>query len=160
MKTTIGLGFDVHPLKKKIPLFIGGVEIPFKKGLAGHSDGDCLIHALIDALLGALGEQDIGQLFPDTDEAYRNIRSIKLLREVSGFLRQKKARIMHVDSVVLAEAPKLAPFIPAMKEKICAVLNLNADQLGIKAKTSEKMGVIGRGKAISAIATALLAFPE
>jgi len=160
LKTTIGLGFDVHPLKKGIPLFLGGIEIPFRKGLVGHSDGDCLIHAIIDALLGAVGDQDIGQLFPDTEKRFFNVRSTELLKHVAEILSKKNAEILHIDSIVVAEEPKLTPFIASMKETICPLLGLSVNSLGIKAKTCEKMGVVGKGKAISALATALVSLPE
>ncbi len=122
----------------------------------GHSDGDCLIHALIDGLLGATGEKDIGQIFPDTDPLYRDIRSTELLKEVIQRLKKREVEIINVDSVVIAEEPNLAPYISRMKEVLCSILQIGKDDLGIKAKTHEGIGLIGQGKAISAWVTVLV----
>ena len=140
-------------------LFIGGIEIPYARGMLGHSDGDCLVHAIIDALLGALGEKDIGQLFPDTESKYKDIRSTRLLEEVVQMLERDKVRIAHIDSVILAEDPPLAAFIPQMKEVLCSILGIGRENLGIKAKTNEGIGAVGRGEAIAAWATTLLEIP-
>jgi 2-C-methyl-D-erythritol 2,4-cyclodiphosphate synthase len=140
-------------------LFIGGVEIPFNRGLLGHSDGDCLIHAIIDALLGAMGEKDIGHLFPDTDSQYKDIRSTRLLEEVVQRLLKDNVRIAHIDTLILAEEPHLAAFIPQMKEALCAILRIPPDDLGIKAKTNEGLDAVGHGDAIAAWATTLLEIP-
>lgn len=156
MKIKAGLGFDIHRLAEGKKLFLGGVEIPFARGLAGHSDGDCLIHAIIDALLGAIGERDIGQMFPDTDLRYRDIRSTELLKEVVGELEEKKLRVVNIDSIIVAEEPKLAPFIPLMKEILCPLLHLKRQDLSIKIKTHEGIGEIGKGEAIAAWAQALV----
>jgi len=156
LKIRIGSGYDIHPLKAGRPLFLGGVEIPFKKGLAGHSDGDCLIHSIIDALLGALGEKDIGQYFPDTDEQYSNIYSIRLLEEIAGLLRDRRVEILNIDSVIVAEQPKLNDFIPEMKNLIGKALVISRTSIGIKAKTNEGLDAIGRGEAIAAYATVLI----
>lgn len=150
MKIKIGLGFDIHKLEKGRKLFLGGIEIPFPKGLVGHSDGDCLIHAIIDGLLGAAGEEDIGQLFPDTDPEYKDIRSTELLIETVCKLKERKIEIINIDSIIIAEEPKLASSIPQMKEILCPILRVEKDDLGIKAKTYEGLGAIGQGKAIAA----------
>lgn len=156
MKIKTGLGFDIHKLEEGRTLFLGGVEIPFPKGLVGHSDGDCLIHAIIDGLLGAAGERDIGQLFPDTDPKYKDIRSTKLLKEAVRRLKERKIEIINIDSIVIAEEPELAPSIPQMKETLSPILHVGKDDLGIKAKTYEGLGVIGQGKAIAAWAHVLV----
>lgn len=137
-------------------LFLGGVELNFPKGLKGHSDGDCLVHAIIDALLGAIGEGDIGQLFPDSDSRYKDIRSTELLKEVVRRVKEKKVEILNIDSVIIAEKPRLAPFIPRMKEALCPILGLKEDELGIKAKTNEGLGAVGKGEAIASLAQALV----
>jgi 2-C-methyl-D-erythritol 2,4-cyclodiphosphate synthase len=154
-----GLGYDIHRLEEGRKLFLGGIEVPFDKGLAGHSDGDCLIHAIIDALLGALGHEDIGQCFPDADPAYKDIRSPALLKKVVSKLQYAEARILNIDSMVIAEQPKLGGFIPHMKETLCPILGISQEDLGIKAKTNEGIGRVGKGKAIAAWAIALLQLP-
>ncbi len=151
-----GLGFDVHRLQQGRKLFLGGVDIPFPQGLAGHSDGDCLIHAIIDSLLGTCGEEDIGRLFPDSDPQYKDRSSLDLLKETMVKLETKKVTIMNIDTVIIAEKPKLAPFIPKMKESLCPILKLTEENLSIKAKTYEGLGEIGRGKAIACWALALV----
>ena len=159
MKIKSGLGYDVHRLVEGRKLFLGGAEIPFAKGLLGHSDGDCLIHAIIDALLGALGEEDIGHLFPETDGQYKDIRSTTLLEQVVGKLGRNKAKISHIDSLIIAEEPHLAMFIPEMKKVLCAILQIEPEHLGIKARTNEGLDAIGHGEAIAAWATVLLEIP-
>lgn len=159
MKIKSGLGYDVHRLVAGRKLFLGGVEIPFAKGLLGHSDGDCLIHAIIDALLGALGEKDVGQHFPETDSQYKDIRSTKLLKEVVGKLGRNKVKISHIDSLIIAEEPHLATFIPEMKKVLCAILQIGPEDLGIKARTNEGLDAIGHFEAIAAWATVLLEIP-
>ena len=156
MKIKIGIGYDIHRLQEGKSLFLGGVEIPFAKGSTGHSDGDCLIHAIIDALLGALGEGDIGQLFPDTDPQYRDVRSTRLLEIVMDRFKEKNGIIHHIDCIVLAEAPKIGPHVSEMKTVLCPLLRIEADDLSIKAKTNEGIGAIGRGEAIAALAQALI----
>jgi 2-C-methyl-D-erythritol 2,4-cyclodiphosphate synthase len=153
---SVGFGYDIHQFKKGRKLYLGGVEIPHPAGLLGHSDGDCLIHALIDALLGACGENDIGRLFPDTDPAYKDIQSTELLKRVAGRLWRKKLEVLNVDAVVVAQAPQLAPFIDKMKTVVCPILRLSREQLGIKAKTNEGIGLVGRGKAVACWAVALI----
>lgn len=156
MKIRTGLGYDIHRLAEGRKLFLGGVEIPSSKGLIGHSDGDCLIHAIIDALLGATGERDIGQLFPDRDPEYKDIRSTELLNEVVSRMRRKKIEIVNIDSIIVAEEPRLAPYIPRMKEVLCPILGVEGDDFGIKAKTNEGLGEIGRGEAIASWAQVLV----
>ena len=156
MKIRAGLGYDVHRLEEGRKLFLGGVEIDFPKGLRGHSDGDCLIHAIIDALLGAVGKDDIGQLFPDTDPQYKDVRSTELLKTVVDLIRKRGIAVVNIDSIVIAEKPKLAPYIPRMKEVLCPVLGIGKDDLGIKAKTNEGLGAIGKEEAIASLAQALI----
>jgi 2-C-methyl-D-erythritol 2,4-cyclodiphosphate synthase len=151
-----GIGYDIHRLEAGRPLVLGGIQIPSPKGLVGHSDGDVLIHAMIDALLGAMGEKDIGQCFPDTHPAFKNIRSTELLVSVAVRLKQHDFEILNLDTVVVAEAPRLAPHIPAMKDVLCPILGLGLRDLGIKAKTNEGVGELGRGEAIAAWASVLL----
>jgi 2-C-methyl-D-erythritol 2,4-cyclodiphosphate synthase len=152
----IGLGYDLHRLVRGRPLFLGGVEIPYPKGLLGHSDGDALVHAIIDALLGAAGAGDIGRLFPDTDPAFRRIRSPELLRTVMARLRKKRLRVVNVDVIVVAESPKLEPHFETMKRALGPILGLKEGGLGLKAKTNEGTGLVGRGGAIACWAVALL----
>lgn len=156
MKIKVGLGYDIHRLERGRDLYLGGVKIPHPSGLLGHSDGDCLVHALIDALLGAVGEADIGRLFPDTDPAYRGIRSIALLQQVMARLRRRRARVLNADVVVVAQTPKLAPYIEPMKDALCPILGVARSRLGIKAKTNEGLGLIGRERAIACWAAALV----
>ncbi len=156
MKIKAGLGYDIHRLEEGRKLFLGGVEIDFPKGLKGHSDGDCLIHALIDALLGAAGEKDIGQIFPDTDPRYNDIQSTALLKKVAGMINEKDMEILSIDSIIIAEKPKLAPYIHQMKEVLCPILGVGRDDLGIKAKTNEGLGEIGQGLAIASWAQVLV----
>lgn len=156
MQMKIGMGYDLHRLEPGRKLYVGGLRIPHSRGLVGHSDGDVLIHALIDALLGAMGEGDIGRLFPDDDPTSQGIRSPKLLTEVVSWLETKKLKIFGLDAVIVAEAPKLAPHIPAMKDVLCPLLHIGRDQLGIKAKTNEGLGLIGRRKAMACWAVALI----
>jgi 2-C-methyl-D-erythritol 2,4-cyclodiphosphate synthase len=153
----IGLGYDLHRLVKGRPLFLGGIEIPHDKGLRGHSDGDVLIHAVIDALLGAAGEGDIGALFPDTDARYKGICSLALLEAVMAGLKKRRLAVGHVDVVVVAERPKIGPHVAAIKAALGPRLGIRPDRLGIKAKTNEGTGLIGRGGAIACWAVALLA---
>ncbi|HEY6721458.1 MAG TPA: 2-C-methyl-D-erythritol 2,4-cyclodiphosphate synthase [Burkholderiales bacterium] len=152
----IGQGFDVHALVKGRKLIIGGVTIPFDKGLEGHSDADVLIHAVCDALLGAAALGDIGRHFPDTDPKYKNADSRLLLREVERKVRDAGFLIANIDATIIAEAPKMAPHIPAMVENIAAELEIRPGQVNVKAKTAERLGAIGRGEGIAAQAIALL----
>jgi len=152
----IGFGYDIHRLEKGRKLYLGGVEIPHPSGLVGHSDGDCLVHAIIDALLGALGEGDIGQVFPDSELEFKGIRSTELLKGVMARLRRKKMAVLNVDSVIVAQAPKLAPFTGRMKDVLAPILGISIDNLGIKAKTNEGLGLIGQEKAVACWAAALV----
>jgi 2-C-methyl-D-erythritol 2,4-cyclodiphosphate synthase len=156
LKTKIGLGYDIHRLSKGRDLYLGGVRISHPAGLLGHSDGDCLVHALIDALLGAAGEPDIGRLFPDTDPKYKGVRSTELLAGVIRRLRRRGRRIVNADVVVVAQAPKLAPHIEAMKDCLCPILEVTRAGLGIQAKTNEGLGLIGRERAIACWAVVLV----
>jgi 2-C-methyl-D-erythritol 2,4-cyclodiphosphate synthase len=149
-----GIGYDVHRLAEDRQLILGGVEIPHSRGLEGHSDGDVLSHAIADALLGAICAGDIGQHFPNTDESIRGISSIKILRRVSELLADKKARVVNVDATVIAEAPKIAPHIPAMRKKIAQAMGAPEPSVSIKATTNERLGAIGRGEGIAAMAIA------
>jgi len=152
----VGIGYDVHALVPGYDLIIGGVKIPHDKGLKGHSDADVLVHAICDALLGALSLGDIGQHFPDTDPRFKGISSLKLLSYVSELIRKNGYTIVNVDSVVVAQRPKLFPFIKQMKENIAAVLGILPSQVSVKATTTEKLGFEGREEGISAQAVVLL----
>jgi 2-C-methyl-D-erythritol 2,4-cyclodiphosphate synthase len=151
----IGTGFDSHRLVEKRKLIIGGVDIPYEKGLLGHSDADVLCHAIIDAILGALGEGDIGMHFPDTDPQWKDASSIDLISKVTALMRAKGFEIVWVDSTIIAEKPKLAPYIHAMKENI-ARAGIPETLMNIKAKTSEGMGFIGNNEGMAAQAVCLL----
>ena len=146
----VGIGYDVHRFEADRKLILGGVEIPHEQGLAGHSDADALTHAIIDALLGAAALGDIGAHFPDTDAAYRDADSRKLLARVVALLREKGMKPNNVDSVVVAQRPKLAPHIPEMREVISSILGISPDLVGIKATTSERMGFVGREEGVAA----------
>jgi len=152
----IGQGFDAHALVAGRKLVIGGVEIPHDKGLAGHSDADVLIHAVCDALLGAAGLGDIGTYFPDGDPRYENIDSRRLLREVARLLGERRLRVANVDATIIAQAPRMAPHVPAMRANIASDLGVAPDAVSIKAKTTERLGFIGRGEGIAAEAVALV----
>ena len=152
----IGIGYDVHAFSAGRKLILGGIEIPYEKGLLGHSDADVLAHAISDALLGALREGDIGKLFPDTDPAYKDADSLKLLSEVAALVRKKGYEIVDIDSVVVAQEPKLAPYREAMRARLAQAVGISKDSLGIKATTSEHLGFEGRKEGISAQASCLL----
>lgn len=152
----IGQGFDVHALVEGRLLIIGGVNIPFERGLAGHSDADVLLHALCDALIGAAGLGDIGTHFPDTDPRYKGADSRVLLRAVMRLLQERNFSVINVDTTIIAQAPKMAPHIPAMRANIAADLGLQVDEVNIKAKTAEKLGFVGRGEGIVAEAVVLI----
>ncbi|MDE2607287.1 MAG: 2-C-methyl-D-erythritol 2,4-cyclodiphosphate synthase [Burkholderiales bacterium] len=153
----IGEGWDTHALVPGRKLVLGGVEIPYERGLLGHSDADALLHAITDALFGAAGLGDIGRHFPDTDERFRGADSLTLLKEAAARVRQAGWSIVNVDSTVIAQAPKLAPYIEAMRERIGQALDLPAEQVNVKAKTAEKLGPVGMGQSIEARAVVLLA---
>ena len=152
----IGIGYDIHRTADGRKLILGGVEIPYVKGLEGHSDADVLLHALCDAILGALGEDDIGKHFPDTDPNYKNVSSLVLLKRVWDLATDKKYMVNNVDTVLIADEPKVNPFKETMREKISNVLKIDKDRISIKATTSEGVGTIGRGEAIAAQAIVLL----
>ena len=154
MSTRSGIGYDIHRLGQNRKLILAGVEIPYLLGLEGHSDADVLSHAIADALLGAICAGDIGQHFPNTDESIRGISSVEILKRVAKILGDKKARIINVDATVIAEAPKLVPHVIEMRKKMAAALGISDSQVSIKATTNERLGPIGRGEGISAMAIA------
>lgn len=152
----IGIGYDIHKLTTGRDLIIGGVKITHEKGLLGHSDADVLIHAIIDAMLGALALSDIGTLFPDTSELYKDADSTVLLRDVYKLIKEKKYVIENIDSNIIAQQPKMMPYIPKMKDVLCEILEIEPDRLSIKAKTNEKMDAVGQELAIESQAVVLL----
>ncbi len=152
----IGTGYDIHKLIEGRDLIIGGIKITHEKGLLGHSDADVLIHAIIDAMPGALALDDIGTLFPDTDPKYKDIDSTVLLKHVYELVKTHRYKIVNIDSNIIAQAPKMMPFIPKMKEILCKILEISHDDLSIKAKTKEKMDAVGQKLAIEANAVVLL----
>ena len=149
-----GIGYDVHRLTDGRILILGGVEIPHSHGLEGHSDADVLSHAIADALLGAIGAGDIGQHFPNTDESLRGISSLEVLKRVTKILADKKARVVNVDATLIAEAPKIAPHVSAMRQKIADAIGTSGSDVSVKATTNESLGAIGRGEGIAAMAIA------
>lgn len=156
MNFRTGFGYDIHAFAENRKLFLGGVEIPSEKGLLGHSDADVLLHAICDALLGALALGDIGHHFPDTDPQFKNIDSKILLSKVGDLIKQKGWSINNIDSTVVMERPKLKDFIPAIRESIASILHLQSDQVSVKATTSEKMGFAGREEGAKSYATVLI----
>lgn len=152
----VGMGYDVHKLVEGRPLILGGVEIPYEKGLLGHSDADCLVHAVMDALLGAAAKGDIGKHFPDTDEKYKGADSIMLLKEVKKLLDEDNYIIGNIDATIIAQRPKMAPHIPGMRKRIAEALVLDEDRVNIKATTEEGLGFTGEGLGISCQAICLL----
>lgn len=152
----IGFGYDIHKLIPGRKLILGGVEIPFEKGLSGHSDADVLLHAISDALLGALGAGDIGKHFPDTDERYRGISSLLILRKVVALMQEKGYSLLSIDSTVVAEEPLLAPYIDKIKEAITGEIGSEVIHIGVKAKRNEGLGSIGRKEGIAAYAVCLI----
>lgn len=152
----VGFGYDVHQFVPGRPLVLGGVEIPYLLGLLGHSDADVLVHAICDALLGAIAAGDIGRHFPDTDPQYRGIKSTLLLKRVATLVTEKGFRIVNVDSTIVAQKPKLAEAIPRMVEEIARTLEMEADRVNVKATTTEGLGFTGRGEGIAAYAVALV----
>ena len=155
----VGEGWDTHALVTGRPLILGGVNIPHTHGLLGHSDADALLHAITDAVLGAAGLGDIGRHFPDTDPAYKGADSVRLLSEAVRRVREAGLQLANVDSTIIAQAPKMAPHIPAMRERIAQATGLTVDAVNVKAKTAEKMGPVGEGRAIEARAVCLLIKP-
>ncbi len=152
----VGTGWDVHKLVKGRKLILGGVEIKFPKGLLGHSDADVLAHAITDSLFGAAGLGDIGTHFPPSDSKFKNISSILLLEQAVKLVRKKGFRVLNVDSTVITEEPKLGKFIPLIRQKLAKSLGITVDKISVKAKTEEKLGYIGKGKAIAAQAVCLI----
>ncbi|MBM7624983.1 2-C-methyl-D-erythritol 2,4-cyclodiphosphate synthase [Sporohalobacter salinus] len=146
----VGIGYDVHRLVSGEELILGGVKIDFNSGLKGHSDADVLLHAVMDALLGAMGAGDIGKHFPDSDLAYKGISSLELLLEVNSLLKDNEYSIINLDATIIAQKPRLAPYLDKMKEKIAEILNLSLFQLNLKATTTEGLGYIGNEKGIAA----------
>jgi 2-C-methyl-D-erythritol 2,4-cyclodiphosphate synthase len=155
-KLRIGQGYDVHQLVEGRPLILGGVNIPHEMGLLGHSDADVLTHVVIDAVLGALGAGDIGQLFPDTDAQFKDISSLVLLERVAQVVQEKRAKVLSVDATVMAQRPKLAPHIIEMREKLSQSLGVDIDCVSVKATTTEKLGFVGREEGMAAQAVALV----
>lgn len=152
----IGQGFDVHALVEGRRLIMGGVEVPYQLGLAGHSDADVLLHAISDALLGAVGQGDIGRHFPDSDPAFKGIDSRHLLREVVRLVAGEGYQVVNVDATIIAQAPRMAPYIPQMEANIAADLDVDPGVVNVKATTTEKLGYTGRGEGIAAQAICLL----
>ena len=152
----IGHGYDVHKLVNNRKLIIGGVEIPFEKGLLGHSDADVLLHSICDSLLGAAALGDIGKMFPDIDEKYKDINSLVLLTEVGGLIKKQGYKIQNIDATVIAQNPKLSPYINSMRENVSSALGISADDVSIKATTEEGLGFSGRGEGIAAHAVCLI----
>ena len=156
MAPRVGIGFDAHPQMEGRPLVLGGVEVPFHKGLAGHSDGDVLVHAIMDALLGAAGLGDKGVHFPPSDPSYKDISSLTLLSRVAELVRDGGWRVLNIDATMLAQRPLLGPFIRSMIEKMVAVLSLPEGSVNIKATTTDHLGFVGREEGMAAYAVALL----
>ncbi len=156
MQIRVGHGYDVHRLTADRKLILGGTCIPYEKGLVGHSDADVLVHAVMDGMLGGAGLGDIGRHFPDTDDAYLGADSIALLQQVTALILAKGWQVGNIDATVLAQAPKLAPYIPTMRKRIAAACSVEVDQVNVKATTEEKLGFTGAGEGIAAHAVCLL----
>lgn len=146
----VGIGYDVHKLVNGRELILGGVHIPYEKGLLGHSDADVLTHAIMDSILGAAALGDIGKHFPDTNEQYKGIDSLELLKEVNKLMKEKSFKIVNIDSVIIAQSPKMSPYIETMIENVSNILEINKDQINIKATTEEGLGFTGRKEGIAA----------
>jgi 2-C-methyl-D-erythritol 2,4-cyclodiphosphate synthase len=155
----VGIGYDVHPFASARKLILGGVEIPYLRGLEGHSDADVLMHAICDAILGALGEADIGHFFPNTDQRWKGAPSRVFLQEAARQAALRKGRIVNVDATIIAQEPKVFPHVQQMKANIAGALELNVQRIGIQATTNEKLGFIGRGEGIAAMAVASVDLP-
>jgi len=156
VKLYIGQGYDVHPLVSDRRLVLGGVEIPFEKGLFGHSDADVLCHAVADAILGALALGDIGVHFPDTDPRFKDISSLILLERVADLVRERSVVVVNVDSTVIAQEPRIGPFIPRMRQNLAEALGVERDHISVKVTSTEGLGFVGRGEGIAAQAVALV----
>ena len=157
--TLSGIGYDVHRFIAGRPLILGGVEIVHTHGLEGHSDADVLVHAIADAVLGAIGERDIGFHFPNSDESIRGISSLEILRRAAELVQQKGGRVVNIDATIIAERPRIAPSVEAMRAKVGAALSLPFERTGIKATTNEQLGFLGRGEGIAALAVANIELP-
>lgn len=156
----VGIGYDVHPLVAGRKCILGGVDIPHDKGLAGHSDADVLMHAICDAVLGAVGESDIGHFFPNTDPRWKGAPSKTFIAEAARQVRERGGRIVNIDATIIAQEPKVLAHVPAMKANIGAAMGIPPAKIGIKATTNEHLGFIGRGEGIAAMAVASLELPE
>jgi 2-C-methyl-D-erythritol 2,4-cyclodiphosphate synthase len=155
-----GIGYDVHRFAENRALILGGVEIPHTHGLDGHSDADVLVHAIADAVLGAIGERDIGHHFPNSDESIRGISSIEILKKATALVRGKGGRVINIDATLIAEAPKIGPHVAQMRENLAAALGIPVARVGVKATTNERMGFLGRGEGIAAMAVASVQLPD
>ena len=156
----VGIGYDVHKLVAGRKLFLGGVEIAHAKGLEGHSDADVLMHAICDAVLGALGESDIGHFFPNTDARWKNVPSKVFLEEAARQVKFRDGRVVNIDATLIAQQPKIAPHVQHMRENIAAALGINVNRIGVKATTNELLGFIGREEGIAAMAVASVELPD
>jgi 2-C-methyl-D-erythritol 2,4-cyclodiphosphate synthase len=152
----MGMGYDVHPLAEGRPLILGGITIPYQQGLAGHSDADCLVHAICDALLGAISAGDLGRHFPDSDPQYKDVASLLLLKKVIGMVEQKGFRITNIDATVVAQAPRLAPYLSQMEDQIAATVGVAKERVNVKATSTEGLGFTGREEGIASYAVALV----
>jgi 2-C-methyl-D-erythritol 2,4-cyclodiphosphate synthase len=152
----VGQGYDIHPLREGRPLILGGITIPHSQGLDGHSDADALTHAVCDAILGALGEGDIGTHYPSSNQEYKNLSSLVMLQGVAQTLEEKGFRLVNLDTVILAQAPKLAPYMKAMQESLARVLKVAPSQVNVKVKSGEGIGMIGRAEGIATLAICLI----
>jgi 2-C-methyl-D-erythritol 2,4-cyclodiphosphate synthase len=155
-----GIGYDVHRFAENRALILGGVEIPHTHGLDGHSDADVLAHAIADAVLGAVGERDIGHHFPNSDESIRGISSLEILRKTAALVAEKGGRVINIDATLIAEAPKIGPHVAEMRENLAAALSIPVARVGVKATTNERMGFLGRGEGIAALAVASVLLPD
>ncbi|MDB6154676.1 MAG: 2C-methyl-D-erythritol 2,4-cyclodiphosphate synthase [Chthoniobacteraceae bacterium] len=156
----VGIGYDVHQLVEGRALILGGVEIPHTHGLDGHSDADVLSHAIADAVLGAIGERDIGHHFPNTDESIRGISSLEILRKIASLITERGARVINIDATLIAEEPRIGPYVAEMRENLAEALQIPVGRVGVKATTNERMGFLGRQEGIAAMAVASVDQPE
>lgn len=152
----VGLGYDIHPLGKGRKLILGGIDVPHTQGLIGHSDADALVHAVCDAMLGAMGEGDLGKHYPSSDPRYKNISSLILLEEVNGLLAKRGYRLVNLDTVIIAQAPRLGPHLDAMRARLAEVLKLDREAVNVKVKSGEGIDAVGREEAIAAQAVCLI----
>jgi 2-C-methyl-D-erythritol 2,4-cyclodiphosphate synthase len=158
--TLSGIGYDVHRFVEGRPLILGGVEIPHTHGLEGHSDADVLSHAIADAVLGAIGERDIGFHFPNSDQSIRGISSLEILRRAATLVKERGGRVVNIDSTLVAEEPKIGPHVAEMRANLAEALGLGAHRVGVKATTNEGMGFLGRGEGVAAMAVASVEIPD